>query len=80
MDEYHLFVNPIIVGGGKAALPADVRLPLDLIDERRFADGVVHLHYRPRAMLRSPSVWWSHVGEFGLDGLRQGLTYGSHDD
>jgi dihydrofolate reductase len=48
VDEYHLFVNPIIVGGGKAALPADVRLRLDLIDERRFTNGVVHLHYRPR--------------------------------
>jgi dihydrofolate reductase len=48
VDEYHLFVNPIVVGRGKAALPADVRLRLDLVDERRFANGVVHLHYRPR--------------------------------
>jgi dihydrofolate reductase len=49
VDEYHLFVNPIVVGGGKPALPGDIRLRLDLIDERRFANGVVHLHYRPRS-------------------------------
>jgi hypothetical protein len=36
------------VGGGKAALPADVRIELELLDERRFAGGMVHLHYRTR--------------------------------
>jgi dihydrofolate reductase len=46
VDEWHLFVNPVVVGGGKRALPDDVRLDLDLLDERRFANGVVHLHYR----------------------------------
>ena len=46
MDELHLFVNPIVVGGGKPALPDGVRLPLELLDERRFGHGVVHLHYR----------------------------------
>jgi dihydrofolate reductase len=46
VDEYHLFVVPIVVGGGKRALPTDVPLKLELLDERRFADGVVHLHYR----------------------------------
>ncbi len=45
VDEIHLLVNPIIVGGGKAALPDDVRLRLELLDEHRFANGVVHLHY-----------------------------------
>ena len=46
VDECHLFVNPIIVGGGKAAMPSKVRMRLDLLDQRGFANGVVHLHYR----------------------------------
>jgi len=48
VDEYHLFVAPIVVGGGKQTLPNNVRLELELLDERRFASGVVHLHYRAR--------------------------------
>jgi dihydrofolate reductase len=48
VDECHLFVSPIVVGGGKQSLPDDVRLKLDLLDERRFGNGVVHLHYRTR--------------------------------
>ena len=46
VDECHLFVAPIVVGGGKQSLPDDVRLKLELLDERRFGNGVVHLHYR----------------------------------
>ncbi len=46
VDECHLFVVPIVVGGGTAALPAGVRVELELLAERRFAGGVVHLHYR----------------------------------
>jgi dihydrofolate reductase len=46
VDEIHLFLTPIIVGGGTQALPDHVRLKLDLLDERRFSSGVVHLHYR----------------------------------
>jgi dihydrofolate reductase len=46
VDEYHLFVTPVVVGGGKRALPDDVRLRLELLDERRFGTGVVYLHYR----------------------------------
>ncbi len=46
VDEYHLFVTPVVVGGGTAALPDDVRLTLELLGERRFSNGVVHLHYR----------------------------------
>jgi dihydrofolate reductase len=45
VDEVSLFVVPVIVGGGQRALPTDVRLPLSLLDERRFASGVVHLRY-----------------------------------
>ena len=48
VDERHLFVAPIVVGGGTPALPTGVRLTLDLLDERRFRSGMVHLHYRIR--------------------------------
>jgi dihydrofolate reductase len=48
VDEYHLFVNPIVVGAGTHWLPGGVRLELELVGERRFAGGVVHLHYRTR--------------------------------
>ena len=48
VDELHLFLSPVVVGGGKPSLPDDVRLELELLDERRFANGVVHLHYRTR--------------------------------
>jgi dihydrofolate reductase len=46
VDDCHLFLNPILVGGGKRALPDNVRARLQLIDQRRFKSGVVHLHYR----------------------------------
>jgi len=46
VDEYHLFVTPIVVGGGKQSFPDNVRLNLELLGERRFGNGVVHLHYR----------------------------------
>jgi len=46
VDEYHLFVNPIVVGGGNPALPHHVGVKLELRDVRRFGSGVVHLHYR----------------------------------
>jgi len=46
VDEVQLFVTPVIVGGGTAWLSDDIRLDLDLIDERRFDAGVVFLHYR----------------------------------
>jgi len=48
VDEWHLFVAPIVVGGGKQSLPNNVRLKLELLDERRFGNGMVHLHYRTR--------------------------------
>ena len=44
----HLFVAPMVVGGGKRSLPKDVRLKLELLDERSFASGMVYLHYRTR--------------------------------
>ena len=48
VDELDLFVTPIVVGGGKRALPDNVLVKLELLDERRFGNGVVHLHYRTR--------------------------------
>jgi dihydrofolate reductase len=46
VDECRLFVAPIVVGGGKRSLPDDVRLELELVDERRFGNGMVYLFYR----------------------------------
>ena len=46
VDECHLFLTPIVVGGGKRSLPDDVRVRLELVDEKCFGSGVVHLHYR----------------------------------
>jgi len=46
VDELHLFVVPVLVGGGTRALSQTARAGLELLDERRFARGAVHLHYR----------------------------------
>ena len=48
VDECQLFLIPILVGGGKQALPEDLRLELELLEERRFGSGVVFLRYRTR--------------------------------
>ena len=48
IDECHLFLAPIVVGGGKPALPDDVRLELELLEERRFDNGMVFLRYRTK--------------------------------
>jgi dihydrofolate reductase len=48
VDDVHLFVCPIVVGGGKPGLPKGVRMELELVDERRFGNGVVHLHHHTR--------------------------------
>ncbi len=48
VDECHLFLCPVVVGGGKRALPDNVRAQLELLEERRFGNGVVHLQYRVR--------------------------------
>jgi dihydrofolate reductase len=48
VDECHALIAPAVVGGGKRALPDDVRLDLELTDERRFADGMVYLRYAVR--------------------------------
>ncbi|GAB3590664.1 dihydrofolate reductase family protein [Angustibacter peucedani] len=48
VDDVHLLMSPVVVGGGTRALPDDVRLDLELVSERRFDNGVVHLHHRLR--------------------------------
>jgi dihydrofolate reductase len=49
VDEYHLLVVPMMLGGGKRVLPGDVCVKLDLVDERRFTNGWVYLRYHARA-------------------------------
>jgi dihydrofolate reductase len=48
VDVCHLFIVPILVGGGRKTLPDNVRLKLELLGEHRFGSGVVHLHYRTK--------------------------------
>ncbi|MFF5288912.1 dihydrofolate reductase family protein [Paractinoplanes globisporus] len=47
VDECQLIIWPLAVGGGKAGLPTGLRTNFELLDERRFPSGVVHLRYRP---------------------------------
>lgn len=46
IDEIHLFLFPIVVGGGKSALPNDMKIKLELLEERRFPNGTVYLRYQ----------------------------------
>jgi dihydrofolate reductase len=48
VDEYQLFVTPVVVGGGTPVFPSGIRVRLDLVDQHRFASGVVYLRYRLR--------------------------------
>ncbi len=45
VDEYHLFLAPVVVGAGTRALPDDVRVDLELADTRRFGNGMVYVRY-----------------------------------
>ena len=49
VDEFHLFLVPVVVGGGTRYFPEDVRLDLELVDERSFGNGTVYLSYRGKA-------------------------------
>jgi dihydrofolate reductase len=49
VDEVQLFLHPVLVGGGKPALPKAVQLTLEPVEQRRFGSGVVYLHYRTRS-------------------------------
>src|SRR5919204_567245 len=55
VDELQLFVTPVVVGGGNRALPDGVRVNLELLEERRFANGTVFLHYKLIAPKRDDS-------------------------
>jgi dihydrofolate reductase len=46
VDECQLFIHPVVVGEGKPAFRSDARIQLELLEERRFGNGVVHLRYR----------------------------------
>ena len=48
VDEVSMVLSPVTVGAGKPAFPTDLRLDLELIDERRFGNGAVHVAYRLR--------------------------------
>lgn len=50
VDEYHLFVVPVMIGGGTRILPGNVSVKLDLLEERHFGDGWVCLRYRTRGV------------------------------
>jgi dihydrofolate reductase len=56
VNEYQLFVVPVVVGGGKRSLPDDVSVNLELLDERRFRDGTLYLRYRTRAEIQERAV------------------------
>jgi dihydrofolate reductase len=47
VDEYQLFVVPVVVGGGTRCMPDGIRLDLQLVDQRRFDNGTVYVSYRP---------------------------------
>jgi dihydrofolate reductase len=49
VDEYHLLVVPTMLGGGKRVLPSNVCVRLDLLEERRFTNGMVYLRYHTQA-------------------------------
>jgi len=49
VDEYHLLVAPAMLGGGTRVLAGDLRANLELLDERRFPNGMVYLRYRTQA-------------------------------
>jgi dihydrofolate reductase len=55
VDDFHFILAPIVVGAGNPGLPNDVRLPLELLAERRFGNGVVHLHYSVRPGVSDPA-------------------------
>ncbi len=79
VDEYRLFVSPVVVGSGNPSLPDDVRIALELLDERRFGNGVVYLRYAPdlnqlAVNLLSPTPLWRFAGHMSELDIRVGLA------
>ena len=56
VDELQMIVSPVVVGGGKRFFPSDVRLELDLLEERRFVNGVAALRYAVRHTAQPSSL------------------------
>ncbi len=56
VDEYQLFLTPVLVGAGTRSLPREVRIDLDLVDERRFRNGTVFLRYGTPRSRSAPST------------------------
>ena len=48
VDELHVFLLPVVVGGGTSCWPSGARLDVELVEEGRFPDGTIHLHHRRR--------------------------------
>ena len=55
VDECHLFLAPCIVGGGRRSLPDGTRIQLELLDDRRFGNGMIHLHFRLGNVVHQPT-------------------------
>ena len=49
VDEYHLLIAPVIAGGGNPYLPGKISVKLELLDERRFDNGLVYVRYRAKS-------------------------------
>lgn len=64
VDECHLFLNPIIVGGGKPAFREGLRRNLVLLGTRRFENGVIHAHYRVQGRISTGKVYIFQLGVF----------------
>lgn len=65
VDECHLFIWPVLLSGRKPALSTDKHAELELLDERRFSNGVVHLRYRPLWEAASATTGRSDLRPFG---------------
>jgi dihydrofolate reductase len=46
VDEYHQFIAPVIIGSGDAWLPDNIRIDLELVDQKRFPNGFIYLRYQ----------------------------------
>jgi dihydrofolate reductase len=55
VDEWQLFAAPVVIGAGRQSLPEDVRIDLELVDERRFGGGFVYLRYRSAPLSQTSS-------------------------
>jgi RibD domain-containing protein len=80
VDEYHLFVVPMMIGGGKRVLPSNVCVKLDLLDERRFANGMVYLRYRTQACWRLKGEGERRIAAYHNVDVKPLLSYNRNPD